>query len=108
VLASPELEEARGLIDAAFHRLSATDSRAVALFPDEVDARMLAQQSVFTIHANKLPLNKQVGAENFLARVLIAREAKESLRQELLALGVKDSSLFPDLEALARDLNRGR
>lgn len=73
----------------------------------QVDLRMLVQQGVFTIHNTEVPLNGQDRFEDFCLRFLVPHESKERLRDELDALGINASSLFPDLEHLASDIRSG-
>lgn len=71
--------------------------------------RMIAQQSVLTIHAPKTrPMEERHQEEDFdeqcLWRFTIPAGSKEQLRHELRNLGVLRSALFPDLDNLSRCL----
>ncbi len=76
----------------------------VAVNADQIDARMLAQLSTFTIHGTKKPLEQLDGIEQYLIKFVIPASAKAGIRLELEDLGIKESNLFPDLEHLATDL----
>lgn len=79
--------------------------KVIALEPNQIDARVLAQLSKFTLHGTPAALNQRKGAEKFLARLDIPADNKEPLMNELRWLGIDGSSLFPDLEHLATELN---
>ena len=76
----------------------------VAVMTEELDVRQLLQQSVFTIHGSTEPLNRLPGHEKFLRRIRILKEAKFMNRIALADLGISGSTLFPDLDNLAREL----
>lgn len=74
------------------------------------DSRMFSQRSCFTIHGRSLlPLevilsNEKVNKSEYLVEYKIDIEAKNSLLKELSILGVSASTIFPDLDHLALDL----
>jgi hypothetical protein len=77
---------------------------AVALKPPCIFPRLLAQSSMFTIHAE--PKSNQSIPELLmsplhLCRYRIPADAKQNLRWDLAALGVTRKTLFPDLEGLS-------
>jgi hypothetical protein len=80
--------------------------KIVAVLTTEIDFRMLQQQSVFTIHGTRTPIEKLPDSPYFLKSFEIPSAAKKDLRKELLWLGVRDANLFPDLDHLATDLSR--
>jgi len=80
------------------------DARVLAVLTEEADLRHLVQQSSFTIHGRRDPLNEAEASPLFLAKVRIPLDAKERLRQTLALLGINRASLFPDLENLALEL----
>jgi len=96
------------LIEAAFMPGPPTEERAVALATEEVDFRMMLQQSGLTIHGSLRPLDElpNVGAAMLLQKFVIDGRAKVMIRQELEVLGIRERTIFPDLEHLARDLTR--
>ena len=71
---------------------------------DEFDIRHMVQLSVFTIHGRGNPLEELYANEGFLYKIVIPAEAKRTLRRSLRLLGVSESSIFPDLEHLAKDI----
>jgi hypothetical protein len=90
--------------------------KALAVGPREIDYRMLAQQGVFTIHSDDDDLadvaysNPPAGTDPptpWRRAFRISANAKPKLREMLTALGIKKSTLFPDLGALAEELKDG-
>lgn len=76
----------------------------IAIQPTEVHRRMSAQRSRFTIHGSRPEsLNQLVGGE-CLTKIRIGIGKDEGFDQ-LLRLGISESTLFPDLEGLARELH---
>jgi len=79
--------------------------RIVAFLATETDARMLMQQSSFTIHGTALALEQLESQDKFLLKWIIpSSSSKLSLLSELSRLGIRQSYLFPDLEHLAQEL----
>jgi len=74
------------------------------------DHRMFAQRSCFTIHGISLkPLqdilsNEAIVLSDYLIEYEIEIDAKSSLLNELSILGISATTVFPDLEHLAKDL----
>jgi hypothetical protein len=78
----------------------------LAVTPPMNFARMVAQLSTFTIHPTPKPGNsipELLPDEEHLVRYIIPRSSKEKLRKDLAALGIKRSTLFPDLDSLSLD-----
>jgi hypothetical protein len=82
---------------------------ALAFAAEEKDLRVLVQQGMFTLHRDATCLTKiesppfQMG-QAVLERLRIPANRKKSIRDELSALGIRESILFPDLELLAREI----
>jgi len=73
------------------------------LHPEEIDIRMLVQQSAFTIHGDRSkPLERIGHSRSFLMKFGIPASKKTSLSKELNSLGIWTDTLFPDLENLAK------
>jgi hypothetical protein len=88
----------------AFVPVSQPTEQILSVLTDQNDIRQLVQQSVFTAHGSKVPINHLHGAPDFVARISIPRLAKIAFREALDLLGVNRSALFPDLGNLADDL----
>lgn len=101
----PGHQSAKILIAGAFGaRPGNTDPECLALITEEIDLRMLVQQSAFTIHKDSSPLNSHPDADQFVRKYDIPAADKPDLIESLQALGVRRRSLYPDLENLAADL----
>ena len=79
--------------------------------PRSVTRRILAQAGVFTCHkktkAGKfVPLEKNRSYKTRLVRVFVSAGSFKSIREHLLANGVSQLALFPDLDGLAKHLER--
>ena len=80
-----------------------------AIEPVYNSRRMMAQQGVFTIHT---PLSKPMNdttefpSESCLWKMTIPSNKKEVIRQELHDLGIRVSSMFPDLDHLSSCIMR--
>jgi hypothetical protein len=77
----------------------------LAVFAPRTDPRMSAQLGNYTIHRAREPLEDRPEAFHTLQRILIPCIAKERLRNELGLLGIRASSLFPDLATLANEIS---
>ena len=76
----------------------------VAVAPDYVDPRMVMQHSAFTLHRDNIPLEDYPAHETFLKRIDIPGEQRRRIYDSLRFVGIREFPLFPDLDALARDL----
>lgn len=103
----------------------------VAVFPDRLNARMISQLNVFTIHGGKLyPPNaskkpkdydrKEIviscpkhlteinegleKSEKFLLQFVIPEGRKEFIKQQLFNIGIHEGMIFPELEHQARHI----
>ncbi len=70
----------------------------------EHDPRIQLQQGAFTIHSSRVPIDAMGGADQWLCRMVIANSDIPKLFEELTLLGMRKSSLFPDLSALTSEL----
>lgn len=73
----------------------------IALHPEEVDPRMRAQMSRFTIHGTTTPIDELPDHQRFLSRYEVPAKEKDALSESLDLLGIREENLFPDLEHLA-------
>jgi hypothetical protein len=81
----------------------------IAVFPPHIDARITAQRSVFTIHGrerNGFRILWEKEPESEIAKIPITTDTKQlrEIRAELTTLGVTETTLFPDLEGLSREI----
>jgi hypothetical protein len=101
----------RPFVDAAFDPTERISVPAMAIGMREIDARVLTQLGACTIHADATDLsdidykNKGGGPPTPWRRVFrVPAEKKPVLRELLIQLGVRRSTLFPDLGSLAQEL----
>lgn len=80
-------------------------SSAVALVPDEVDLRMLLQQSTFTIHGGQSDLDTHGFLDGSLLKFTIAANDKPKVVGTLRDLGIRQSTVYPDLTNLGIELS---
>jgi hypothetical protein len=92
------------IAESAFTGLESADRVILAIDGQEIDPRMLAQTSRFTLHSDPTPLDELFGAEKWLRRYMIPKGVKAKIRAQLSALGIRRWNLFPDLENLAGEL----
>jgi hypothetical protein len=91
---------------AAFEGATPRDE-VLAVMGQDVDMRMTVQQGAFTIHGSDKPL-EELAAAGCLAKLIIPADSKPTFDDELWVLGMRRSSLFPDLANLALDLANER
>jgi hypothetical protein len=78
--------------------------RPVAVQATNTHPRMSVQRSCFTVHGkNKASVRDQVPSA-YLKRYRVDPGARATLRRDLTLLGVGHSTVFPDLDGLAREL----
>ena len=105
----PEVRPYAPLIERREHG-SALPKKAVAVRPPYKTERARAQKLGFTVHgANRWALDAQVhragGSDVRLAKILIPRENMVDMFLEIRrTAGITDSTLFPDLDGLSRDI----
>lgn len=79
----------------------------VAVLPPLIDKRIVAQKSCFTIHGKKINGFEEM-TEKFedlrLVKLKIPDRAIEYIKYELLTTGITNTTIYPDLEGLAKDL----
>ena len=76
----------------------------LAVMPSEVHLRLMVQHSRFTIHGTNTALEEWSTCESCLRKIVIEEGARARLKESLRRLGIHESTLFPDLDGLARHL----
>ena len=77
----------------------------VAILPTNIHPRMSVQKSCFTIHGRvPKPLPELVRRKGVLFKYRISKRQRGEIIEELRLLGVSYSTIFPDLDGLAREL----
>lgn len=85
-----------------FPKNEGMEQHVVACAGAEVDARLMLQQSVFTVHGPEIPLEESAGSERFLLRLMVTPGGRTEIAKGLGLLGIRRSYLFPDLANLAQ------
>jgi hypothetical protein len=91
-----------------YQKQRCTNRRPMAIFAARRNARIIAQQGVFTVHGSSPePLEALLGDRpDALAYIDIKREARATLLKQLEICGVSEMRLFPELDKLAPALKR--
>jgi hypothetical protein len=79
----------------------------VAVRPIRSTPRIVAQRGVFTIHGKEVVTLNQVArtkTEIKLEKIVVAGGSKPRLKKELLLAGTCHSTVFPELEGLAPEI----
>lgn len=103
---SPDGPPMKPLFDHAFTEKVPKCKKVAAIYSREIDVRLMAQQSVFTIHGYNKPLDEIDGNEHFLLKFQIDAELKRDLYLTLYEFGIRESTVFPDLEHLANEFRQ--
>ncbi|MCL5058766.1 MAG: FRG domain-containing protein [Actinobacteria bacterium] len=77
-----------------------------AVLANEIDARMQVQQSAFTIHSHRRPLEELEQNERWLQKIEIDKSSISYLAHDVKTLGITASTIYPDLNHLAKDIIR--
>jgi hypothetical protein len=102
---TPDHKAAKPLFEAPFAEGDNQSNKVLAVQGNEVDIRMLVQQSVYTIHGDAAdPLDDWKDSDSFLLKFEIPRAVRDKIRDKLSTLGITTAALFPDLEHLADEL----
>jgi hypothetical protein len=96
--------EASRLFNEPFDPSAPSCPIAVALSTTQRNQRMMNQQARFTIHGTGMALNRLPAAHKFLTALVIPSSVKLHIVNALGGMGIRLSSLFPDLEHLAKDI----
>jgi FRG domain len=76
----------------------------VAIKPTYIHPRMSAQKSCFTVHGKKKePISKLV-SDRIVVRFVLDETFINTMRQDLIMLGITHTSVFPEAEYLAKEL----
>lgn len=92
-------------INSAWERGNGGVEFPVAIVPTNVHPRMSAQRSTFTVHGRQKASINTLVPEEILARFVISKDKVADILRDLHLLGIHDSTAFPDLDGLARELS---
>ncbi len=105
-IVGPMSRESILLLRPAFDISAPESSLVLAISAPEIDPRMAAQLSTFTLHGSSVSLEELQDKSTplFLHKAIIPGTAKHDLRVELECMGTRLENLYPDLEHLAQAL----
>lgn len=78
--------------------------RIAAVLVPEQDIRMLVQLGTHTVHGSDRAIEDHEHRDRLLMKWIVPAAAKPRLRAELNVMGIRTSTIFPDLEHLANEL----
>jgi len=86
----------------------------VAFFPVALNDRVLAQEGCFTLFPQQesfdpiKPIEEGFSTNDAIGMfsIEISKEAKSTLRKQLVRLGISDMSLFPNLDGISKKISR--
>lgn len=79
----------------------------IAVYPPHISPRIEAQKACFTIHGTTTNGIRAVygrAAEKRLVQLRISNSSAQAIRSDLITAGISETTLFPDLDGLAREL----
>lgn len=85
------------------HHNHELDDRILACSSTDNNQRMYAQQSSFTVH-NSLKRLEDICDDETLYKVIIPSDRRHYFIHSLRVFGITESSIYPDLEHISRDL----
>lgn len=80
----------------------------IAITTTYSNERILRQKGCFTLHhANKESIESiyRKAKSNRIAKITISGKHRSTIKNQLLQSGISESSIYPDLEGLSRELN---
>jgi len=101
---NPRIDRMQPIFKRSYASVTEDTSKTVAVMAPHEDLRVLTQQSAFTVHGSRAALNELRSKDEFLLKIEIPAEQKLRFRTYLRNVGINISSLFPDLEHLAKGL----
>jgi hypothetical protein len=81
-------------------------SEIIAINTQHVDIRQMVQASQFTLHGSEADMTTLPNANDFLCSITIPAASKNHFHQVLNLFHVTESYLFPDLEHLAKQIQK--
>ncbi|SEJ16786.1 FRG domain-containing protein [Cyclobacterium xiamenense] len=92
------------LINQAFYTDRNDNLGVIATSAIETHKRIIMQQSAFTIHSETNSLESLQPNSNWLRKIKIPQNTLAEIAFELEILGIKLSSVFPDLDNLSKEI----
>jgi len=107
VAAAFMVPEVHAILTGGKEASAASPLLCIAVRPPWVSARMVAQRSLFTLHGpENIPIEtyRFVRKESPLCRIVIPLRNREDVMVGLRACGVTETTIYPDLDGLAKEL----
>ena len=107
IIPSLHHERVKPIVHAAFNSSYSPlkEDESIAVTAPRKDVRMTVQLCNFTIHGNRLPIEDYPNTNDFLAKISIPIEFQNKIKRDLSVVGVRRSSVFPDLTNLAHEIS---
>ncbi len=102
---APGNKDVRQLYQPPFREDVDEVDRIAAVTAPEQDLRMLVQLSAHTVHGSDRAIETHKHRDRYLMKWVVPAAAKLRLRVELGLLGILTSTVFPDLEHLAKEVS---
>lgn len=93
------------VVQDAFDTSTNRSGQHLAVTAPHRDQRMSSQLAHFTIHGSNQSLEEVHQPNDYVTKLEIPRSAHDRLRRELRVLGVRRSTVFPDLQNLALEIS---
>ncbi|MGA7415139.1 MAG: FRG domain-containing protein [Bryobacteraceae bacterium] len=107
-VALPDWEVAEEYLTELFTEQTLQRVHPIAIDPPHLARRVGAQRSRFTIFGNDLDgLEKLASEVLILRKIVIKASAVRAIGDDLETCGISETTAFPDLEGLSRELSRG-
>ena len=87
---------------------SSRQTYPIAVIGPQNTERIIAQKGVFTLFPNKdsFTMESLGKADEFLVKITIPKEYVDSIKEDLYFIGMTESSLFPELDSISKELKR--
>lgn len=93
----------QSLLKGAFYDVK-EPNKILAVMAHDVDMRIFVQQGCFTIHSDRVPLNRKRKNRSYLFPLLIKAEDARSVAEEVFVSGLRKGDIYPDLGNLATEI----
>lgn len=80
----------------------------IAIIGPQNTDRIIAQRGVFTLFPNKpsFTIEELEHSEDFLSKIIIPYSTAYSISEELYFMGMTESTLFPELDSISKELRK--
>ncbi|MGE5328259.1 MAG: FRG domain-containing protein [Deltaproteobacteria bacterium] len=85
------------------------NKRPAAVYGPDNSPRIIAQKGVFTVFPfiqNMVELDKLPGNKEFLYKILICKEKRDELNEQLRKIGITRAQLFPEMGSIANAIRQ--